>query len=75
MFKLRLLPVVIITMAGLFLVKSENIVRPLMRGQAAPTPVMAPARAADRAKLSARIKSMSSNRAWVRRAGSMEWTR
>ena len=47
MFKLRLLPVVIITMGGLFLVKSENIVRPLMRGQAAPTPVMAPARAAE----------------------------
>lgn len=49
MFKLRLLPVVIITMGGLFLVKSENIVRPLMRGQAAPTPVMAPARAAETA--------------------------
>ena len=47
MFKLRLLPLAIVTMGGLFLVKSENIVRPLMRGEPAPAPVVAPLRAAE----------------------------
>ena len=47
MFKLRLLPLAIVTMGGLFLVKSENIVRPLMRGEPAPAPVLAPLRAAE----------------------------
>ena len=47
MFRLRLLPLAIVTMGGLFLVKSENIVRPLMRGEPAPAPVMAALRAAE----------------------------
>ena len=32
MFKPRRLPLAIIAMGGLFLVKSENIIRPLLRG-------------------------------------------
>ncbi|MFM7611910.1 MAG: MotE family protein [Alphaproteobacteria bacterium] len=47
MFKPRLLPLAIIAMGGLFLVKSENVIRPLLRGEPAPAPAMAPARAAD----------------------------
>jgi len=47
MFRLRLLPVAIVTMGGLFLVKSENIVRPLMRVGPVPAPVVAPLRAAE----------------------------
>jgi flagellar motility protein MotE (MotC chaperone) len=34
-------------MSGLFLVKSENIIRPLLRGDPAPAPSIAPVRAAD----------------------------
>lgn len=47
MVKPRLLPLAIIAMGGLFLVKSENVIRPLLRGEPAPAPAMAPARAAD----------------------------
>lgn len=47
MSKLRVLPVAIVTMGALFLVKSENILRPLMRGQPAATPALAPAQAAE----------------------------
>lgn len=47
MFKPRLLPLAIIAMGGLFLVKSENIIRPLLRGEPAPAPSIAPVRAAD----------------------------
>jgi flagellar motility protein MotE (MotC chaperone) len=47
MFKPRLLPLAIIAMGGLFLVKSENIIRPLLRGDPAPAPSIAPVRAAD----------------------------
>lgn len=47
MFKPRLLPLAIIAMGGLFLVKSENIIRPLWRGEPAPAPSFAPARAAE----------------------------
>ena len=47
MFKPRLLPLAIVAMAGLFLVKSENIIRPLLRGEPAPAPTVAPARAAE----------------------------
>ena len=46
MSKPRLLPLAIIAMTGLFLVKSENVIRPLLRGEPAPAPAMAPARAA-----------------------------
>jgi flagellar motility protein MotE (MotC chaperone) len=46
MFKPRLLPLAIIAMGGLFLVKSENIIRPLLRGEPTPMPSIAPARAA-----------------------------
>ena len=47
MFKPRLLPLAIVAMGGLFLVKSENIIRPLLRGDPAPAPSIAPVRAAD----------------------------
>ena len=47
MFKPRLLPLAIIAMGSLFLVKSENIIRPLLRGEPAPVPSVAPARAAE----------------------------
>lgn len=47
MFKPRLLPLAIVAMGGLFLVKSENIIRPLLRGDPAPVPSIAPVRAAD----------------------------
>jgi flagellar motility protein MotE (MotC chaperone) len=47
MFKPRLLPLAIVAMSGLFLVKSENIIRPLLRGDPAPAPSIAPVRAAD----------------------------
>ena len=47
MFKPRLLPLAIVAMGGLFLVKSENVIRPLLRGEPAPAPALAPARAAD----------------------------
>ncbi len=47
MFKPRLLPLAIIAMGSLFLVKSENIIRPLLRGELAPAPSVAPARAAE----------------------------
>jgi flagellar motility protein MotE (MotC chaperone) len=47
MFKPRLLPLAIIAMGGLFLVKSENIIRPLLRGEPTPMPSIAPARAAE----------------------------
>jgi flagellar motility protein MotE (MotC chaperone) len=47
MVKPRLLPLAIIAMGGLFLVKSENIIRPLLRGDPALAPSVAPARAAD----------------------------
>jgi flagellar motility protein MotE (MotC chaperone) len=47
MFKPRLLPLAIIAMGGLFLVKSENIIRPLLRGEPASVPSVAPVRAAD----------------------------
>jgi flagellar motility protein MotE (MotC chaperone) len=47
MFKPRLLPLAIIAMGGLFLVKSENIIRPLLRGEPTPMPSVAPARAAE----------------------------
>lgn len=47
MFKPRLLPLAIVAMGGLFLVKSENIIRPLLRGEPAPAHALAPARAAD----------------------------
>ena len=47
MFKLRLLPLAIIAMGGLFLVKSENIIRPLLQGEPAPVPSVATVRAAD----------------------------
>lgn len=47
MVKPRLLPLAIVAMGGLFLVKSENIIRPLLRGEPAAAPAMAPARAAD----------------------------
>ena len=47
MFKLRLLPLAIIAMGGLFLVKSENIIRPLLLGEPTPMPSFAPARAAE----------------------------
>jgi len=47
MFEPRLLPLAIVAMGGLFLVKSENIIRPLLRGEPAPAPALAPARAAD----------------------------
>ena len=46
MFKPRLLPLAIIAMGGLFLVKSENIIRPLLRGEPTPMPSIDPARAA-----------------------------
>ena len=47
MFKPRLLPLAIIAMGSLFLVKSENIIRPLLRGEPTPVPSVAPARAAE----------------------------
>ena len=47
MFKPRLLPLAIIAMGGLFLVKSENVIRPLLRGDPAPAPSIAPVRAAE----------------------------
>jgi flagellar motility protein MotE (MotC chaperone) len=47
MFKPRLLPLAIVAMGGLFLVKSENIIRPLLRGDPAPAPSIAAVRAAD----------------------------
>ena len=47
MFKPRLLPLAIIAMGGLFLVKAENLIRPLMRGQPASAPSVAPLRAAE----------------------------
>ena len=47
MFKPRLLPLAIFAMGGLFLVKSENLVRPLLRGEPAQAPSVAPARAAE----------------------------
>ena len=47
MFRLRLLPVVIVTMGGLVFVKAENMLRPLLSGQTAPAPAIAPVRAAD----------------------------
>ena len=49
MLKPRLLPLAIIAMGGLFLVKSENIIRPLLRGEPTPMPSVAPARAAESA--------------------------
>ena len=47
MFKPRLLPLAIIAMGGLFLVKSENIIRSWLRGEAVEAPSVALARAAD----------------------------
>ena len=47
MFKPRLLPLAIIAMGGLFLVKSENIIRSVLQGDLPEATSMAPARAAD----------------------------
>jgi len=47
MFKPRLLPLAIIAMGSLFLVKSENVIRPLLRGEPSPAPAVAPLRAAE----------------------------
>ncbi|MEN9500140.1 MAG: hypothetical protein RIS83_1959 [Pseudomonadota bacterium] len=45
--RLRLLPLAIVAMGSLFLIKSENLLRALLRGEGVAAPSMAPARAAD----------------------------